>query len=124
MSEPCQGPAGKTGVAKEVVKDVDGVVYFNLEKLEEVSARQGGNEYECNSSDPYHKVSPVDNPEASNDFPDCLAKNTLGDEGSNVEGVAVGPGRDRNADRTRQAKENVWMEDCNGGGWYKAVYVY
>ena len=45
MSEPCQGPAGKTGVAEEIVKGVDGVVYVNLEKLEEVSARQGGNEY-------------------------------------------------------------------------------
>ena len=99
MSEPCQGLAGKTGVTEEIVKGVDGVVYFNPEELEEVSARQGGNKYEHNSSDPYHKVSPVDDPEASNDFPDCPAKNMLGDEGSDVEGAAVGMGRDGGMDR-------------------------
>ena len=124
MSEPCQGLAGKTGVAEEVVKGVNGVVYFNPEKLKEVLARWGGNEYECNSSDPYHELSPVDDPEASNDFPDCLVKNPLGDEGNDMEGVPVGPGRDSNADRVRQAKENVWTEDCNGRGQCKAVYVY
>ena len=43
-------------------------MYFHLEELEEVLARWGGNEYKYNSSDPYHKVSPVDNLEASNDF--------------------------------------------------------
>ena len=57
-------------------------MYFNPEELEEVSARWGDNKYECDSSDPYHKVSPVDDPEASNGFLDCLAKDALGDEGS------------------------------------------
>ena len=36
MSGPCQGLAGKTGVAEEVVEGVDRVVYLNLEELEEV----------------------------------------------------------------------------------------
>ena len=116
MSGPCQGLARKTGVAKEVVEGVDGVVYFNLEKLEEVLARWGGNEYKHDSSDPYHKFSPVDNPEAPNDFLDCPAKDPLGDEGNNMDRAAVGPGRDGNMDRARQAKENVWTKDCNGGG--------
>ena len=87
-----------------------------------MSARQGGNKYKHDSSDPYHEFSPVDNPEAPNDFPDCPAKDLLGDEGNDVEGAAVGPGRDGNVDGARQAKENAWTEDCNGGGWYKAVY--
>ena len=104
MSGPCQGPAGKTGVAEEVIEGVDGVVYLNPEELEEVSARWGGNKYERNSSDPYHEVSPVGDLKAPNDFPDCLTKDPLGDEGSNVEGAAVGPGRDGNADGARQAK--------------------
>ena len=124
MSEPCQGLARKTGVAKEVVKGVNGVVYLSPEELEEVSVRRGGNEYEHDSSDPYHELSPVDDPEAPNDFPDCPAKDLLGDKGDNMEGTVVGPGRDRGTDRTRQAKENAWTEDCNGRGWYKTVYVY
>ena len=48
-----------------------------------MSARWGGNEYEHNSSNPYHKVPPVDNLEASNDFLDGLAEGMLGNEGSN-----------------------------------------
>ena len=44
-------------------------------------ARWGGNKYECDSSDPYHEVSPVDDPEASNGFPDCPVNDVLGDEG-------------------------------------------
>ena len=64
-------------------------MYFNLEELKEVSARRGGNEYECNSSNPYHEVSPVGDPEAPNDFLDCLTKDPLGDEGSDVEGAVV-----------------------------------
>ena len=104
MSGPCQGPAGKTGVAEEVVEGVDRVVYLNLEELEEVLARWGGNKYECDSSDPYHKVSPVGDPKAPNDFPDCLTKGPLGDKGGDVEGAAVGPGRDGNMDGARQAK--------------------
>ena len=104
MSGPCQGPAGKTGVTKEIVKGVDRVVYLNPEELEEVSVRWGGNEYKHNSSDPYHKLSPVDDPEAPNDFLDCPAKDPLGDEGDDVEGMAVGPGRDGSADRRRQAR--------------------
>ena len=66
----------------------------------------------------------MDDLEASNDFPDCPVKDLLGDEGNNVEGAAVGPGRDGNADGVRQAKENAWMKDCNGGGQCKAVYVH
>ena len=45
-----------------------------------MSVRWGGNEYEHDSSDPYHKVSPVDDLEASNDFPDGPVRNTLGDK--------------------------------------------
>ena len=107
MSGPCQGPARKTGVAEEVVEGVDGVVYSNPEELEEVSARWRGNKYEHNSSDPYHEFSPVDNLEAPNDFPDCPAKDPLGDEGNDMEGAVVGPGRDRNVDRTRQEAEET-----------------
>ena len=47
-----------------------------------MSARQGGNEYERNSSDPYPEFSPVDDLEAPNDFLDCPAKDPLGDEGT------------------------------------------
>ena len=111
-----QGLAGKTGVAEEVVEGVNGVVYFHPEELEEVSARQRGNEYKHDSSDPYHELSPVDDLEAPNDFLDCPAKDPLGDEGDDVEGTVVGPGRDRGMDRMRQAKENAWTEDCNGRG--------
>ena len=101
MPESCQGPARDTGIAKEVVKGVDRVVYFNPEELEEVSARWGGNEYEHDSSDPYHKVTPVDDLEASNDFLDCLAKDMLGDKGSNS--------------RTWKGQERRWNETGGRG---------
>ena len=76
-----------------------------------MSARQGGNKYEHNSTNPYHKVPPVDNPEASNDFPDSPAEGMLGNEGSNVVGATVGPGRDGNTDRMGQEVE---VMDGNG----------
>ena len=53
------------------------------------------------SSDPYHKIPPVNNLEASNDFPDSLAWDLLGNKGDDMEGAMVGPGRDRNTDGMR-----------------------
>ena len=69
--------------------------------------RWGGNDNKHDFSDPYHEVSPVDNPEASNDFLDCPVKDMLGDKWNNMEGVVVGPGRDRNADRVRHKAEET-----------------
>ena len=57
--------------------------------------------------DPYHKVPPVDDLEASNGFLDCPAKDAFGDKGNNVEGAMVGPGGDRNVDGMRQETESA-----------------
>ena len=38
----------------------------------------------------------------------------LGNEGSDVEGMTVGPGRDGNTDRMRQEAEKVRAMDRNG----------
>ena len=65
-----------------------------------MSVRWGGNEYEYGSSDPYHEISPVRNPEASNYFPDGPTRDTLGDEGSDVEGAVIGLGRSGGVDGT------------------------
>ena len=90
------------GITEEVVKGVDAVVDLNLDEFEKMALRLGGNDSKYDSPNPYHEVLPVEDPEASNDSPDCPAQGTLGNEGSDVEGVMVGPGRDRNADGTGQ----------------------
>ena len=55
------------------------------------------------STDPLTLItkSPVRNPEASNYFPDGPTRDTLGDEGSDVEGAVIGSGRSGGVDGTR-----------------------
>ena len=92
-----------------------------------MSVRWGCKEYKCDSPDPYHKVPPVDDPEASNGFPDCPVKEAFGDKGNDVEGAMVGvkPRSDRmEVDQTEGQKASqavLGQKDKRGGGSFKGT---
>ena len=74
----------------------------------------GGDGDEHQTSNPDEEVLSVECLECSNELPDCLAWETLGNKGGDMERATVRMGMDRGTDRVGQQLKELMMRGGNG----------